>query len=55
LLGRRPYFPALVKLIASHVRDGVYTQLVLSFAGSRRVSLYTLKHLNPGPTGYIWN
>jgi hypothetical protein len=48
------YFPQLVKLVASHVRDGVYTQLVLSSAGGRRTTRYILKHLNPGPTGYIW-
>ena len=46
--------PQLVKLVASHVRDGVYTQLVLSSAGGRRTTRYILKHLNPGPTGYIW-
>jgi hypothetical protein len=48
------YYPHLVKLVASHVGGGVFGQLVLTFVGRQRTARYAVKHLNPGPAGYVW-
>jgi hypothetical protein len=47
------YYPAPGTLVASRVRNGVYTRLVLTFtAGSS--GFWILTHLKPGPNGYVW-
>jgi len=51
------YYPLPVKLLATHVRNGVYTQLVLTSLipvdGRKSTVRLTLTHLT-GTPGYTW-
>ena len=49
------YFPQTVELAASRPAAGVYSRLILRFTDGARTERLTLKHLNPGPNGYVWS
>jgi hypothetical protein len=48
------YFPTTVRITASTPAAAVYSRLILTPQDGAPAIHYTLRHLNPGPAGYIW-